>query len=69
MTLFCIDPRRITEFHFGGPYFGAFDVVSEQHIKCQKNGDVFDYHELRGAWMESQNLAPISTKIVKVVPE
>ena len=58
-TVHCIDPRRITERHFGGPRFATFFVLGPNRIICKKTGDVFDTRGLDDAWMEGRNLAPI----------
>ncbi len=54
-----IDPRKISQRSFGGPYFATFDRVGKHYIKCTKTGDVFYTREINAAWMESRDLAPI----------
>ena len=58
--VYMVDPRKITERIFGGPQFGKFETITNDHVKCCKNGDVFDIRGLNEAWMESRNLAPLN---------
>lgn len=59
MKISMIDPRKINQRLFGGPYFGWFEIVSDNRVMCCINGDVFDTRGLWDAWMETRNLAPI----------
>lgn len=58
-TAIFIDPRRITDRLFGGPYFAKFRMINDWRALCEETGDVFDIRGLDDAWMESRNLAPI----------
>ena len=54
-----IDPSRITDRLFGGPYFRRFNIVGGNRVACPNTGDVWDIRGLSDAWMEGRNLAPI----------
>ncbi len=47
-----IDPMRITERLFGGPFFKVYDTETDE---------LPDPRELAKAWMEGRNLPPKGT--------
>ena len=53
-----IDPERISERVFGGPFFRAFKADGDRLI-CARTGKVWEGAADSRAWMESRNCAPI----------
>ncbi len=53
-----IDPERITQRLFGGPYFEAMERLNWSLVRHPISHEVYDMREVGAAWWESRKARP-----------